>query len=35
MVCLRSVRLTAFVFWIAILAAGAGLAMVYFTGRKV
>lgn len=34
LVCLRSVRLTAFVFWIAILAAGAGLALVYFTGGK-
>jgi len=32
MLCLRSVRLTAFVFWISILAAGSGLALVYFTG---
>ncbi len=30
--CLRSVRLTAMVFWIAILAAGVGMASVYFTG---
>jgi predicted RND superfamily exporter protein len=32
MICLRSVRLTFFVFWIALLAAGTGLALVYFTG---
>ena len=31
-VCLRSVRLTLFVFWISLLAAGVGLATVYFTG---
>lgn len=30
--CLRSVRLTLFVFWISLLAAGVGLATVYFTG---
>ena len=30
--CFRSVRLTAIVFWVAILAAGVGLALVYFTG---
>ena len=34
MICLRSVRLTAFVFWIAILCAGIALALVYFTGGK-
>lgn len=32
LICLRSVRLTIFVFWIAILSAGAGLALVTFTG---
>ena len=32
--CLRSIRLTAIVFWVAILAAGVGLAMVYFTGAS-
>ena len=32
LICLRSLRLTAFVFWIALLAAGTGLALVYFTG---
>ena len=30
--CFRSVRLTAIVFWVAMLAAGVGLALVYFTG---
>ena len=30
--CFRSVRLTAMVFWVAILAAGAGLALVHYTG---
>jgi predicted RND superfamily exporter protein len=30
--CLRSLRLTAIVFWVALLAAGVGLALVYFTG---
>jgi uncharacterized protein len=34
LICLRSVRLTIFVFWIAILAAGTGLALVTFTGGK-
>ena len=32
LVCLRSIRLTAFVFWIALLAAGCALAFVSLTG---
>jgi predicted RND superfamily exporter protein len=35
MACFRSWRLTAMVFWIALLAAGIGLASVYWTGRSV
>lgn len=30
--CFRSFRLTAMVFWVALLSAGVGLALVYFTG---
>jgi predicted RND superfamily exporter protein len=30
--CFRSIRLTAIVFWVAILSAGVGLSLVYFTG---
>ncbi len=33
--CLRSIRLTLMVFFLAITAAGLGLALVYFTGRNV
>jgi len=35
MACFRSWRLTAMVFWTAILAAGIGLATVFFTGSSV
>jgi len=35
MACLRSFRLTFFVFSLAILAAGLGLSLVYFTGQSV
>ena len=35
MVCFRSIRLTLIVFWIALLSAGLGLSLVYFTGSNV
>jgi predicted RND superfamily exporter protein len=34
MICFRSLRLTGMVFWISILAAGIGMASVYFTGGR-
>lgn len=33
-ICLKDLRLTAFVFWVSILSAGVALAMVSFTGGK-
>ncbi len=35
MACFRSFRLTLMVFWTALLAAGTGLALVFFTGSRV
>jgi len=35
MLCFRSVRLTLMVFWVALLSAGMGLSLVYFTGSNV
>lgn len=35
MACLRSLRLTLFVFSLAVVAAGLGLSLVYFTGQSV
>ena len=35
MACFRSLRLTVMVFWVALLAAGIGMAAVYWTGSSV